>query len=79
MVNEEGKLVPKGGKRRRGGAADNSSLTLNRGSNGGRRRRRGGARGGNGSGDLAQNVPRTNYSFKGDGSAGIINWAPDSY
>jgi len=63
-----------GGKRRRGG-----NLTLNRGGNGGGRRRKGGARGGNGNPDLAQNIPRTNYSFQGDGSAGMVNWAPDSY
>ncbi len=62
------------GKRRRGG-----NLTLNRGGNGGGRRRKGGARGGNGNPDLAQNIPRTNYSFQGDGSAGMVNWAPDSY
>jgi len=62
------------GKSRRGG-----NLTLNRGGNGGGRRRRGGARGGNGNPDLAQNIPRTNYSFQGDGSAGMVNWAPDSY
>ena len=80
-------------RRHRGGNA-NAGLTMERGGNGtmgGRRRRssrrfRGGnldpapyMGGNNQNPDLAQNVPRTNYSFRGDGVGGMINWAPDSY
>jgi hypothetical protein len=72
----------RGGSRRRRrhrGGQVNSSLTFSRGQNatGGkrsrhrRRRHRGGG--------LAQNIPRANYSFGGDGVAGMINWKPDSY
>ena len=68
-------------RRRHRGGADNASLTLNRGQGGGRRRtrRRGGNRGGNGNPDLAQQVPRANYSFQGSGERGIPNYAPDTY
>ena len=78
-------------RRHRGGNAANDALTTGRGGNatGGRRSRRSRRRhrggnapymGGNAQNpDLAQQVPRTNYSFGGDGVAGMINWVPDSY
>uniref|UniRef100_A0A6C0I5N4 Uncharacterized protein n=1 Tax=viral metagenome TaxID=1070528 RepID=A0A6C0I5N4_9ZZZZ len=77
-------------RRHRGGNAANAALTTGRGGNGtmgGSRRRRRRHRGGNApyaggnnqNPDLAQQVPRTNYSFGGDGVAGMVNWTPDSY
>ena len=29
--------------------------------------------------DLAQNVPRANYSFQGEGTKGLVDWAHDTY
>jgi hypothetical protein len=49
---------------------------------GGRRRRKGGKsrrRHKGGGADLAQNVPRANYSFQGQGTRGLVDWAHDTY
>lgn len=50
---------------------------------GGRRRRGGKSRRTRrkykGGGDLAQNVPRANYSFQGDGTKGLVDYARDTY
>lgn len=48
----------------------------------GARRRKGGKsrrRYKGGGHDLAQNVPRANYSFQGEGTRGLVDWAHDTY